>query len=405
MAAYNNAIRIYINLNRLDDALALSKDVINKYPTSDVAWCNLGVVVLALQNTSFAQQCFEVAASLSNYSNSVALNNLGHLYESMGASDKAEECYRQALSIDNTDENSAYSLGLLLVGKGDIQGASNCFQRCITLNPSNAQASFQHSMLLASGNATQSFRLNDSYIKQLFDYYAAAGYDQHLVDTLRYRGPDVLWNVFSQLMPKEFIPADGRVLRVLDLGCGTGLMGAKFRECFFRYFPTDAKETPLLWLEGCDISDAMVKVASFRSIECGGKAVRVYDRVQEGDCAEVLRASAEEQAPWDLVLAADVMGYIGDMKPLLGAVKRRLSEKGLFLFTVEELLSESSGNKDVEYVLRNGARFVHSKEYIFNCASLLGFKVLFCEEAVIREEELRPVQGLVLALALSQDSR
>src|SRR6202030_2251488 len=55
----------------------------------------------------------------------------------------------------------------------------------------------------------------------LFDDYAER-FDDHVVGTLKYRVPDLLFDAVARFVPP-------RALDVLDVGCGTGLAGARFR--------------------------------------------------------------------------------------------------------------------------------------------------------------------------------
>ncbi len=58
-------------------------------------------------------------------------------------------------------------------------------------------------------------------VRQGFDFYAR-NFDNHLLGTLNYRGP--------QLLREDVLKATGRTdLEILDLGCGTGLCGVEFR--------------------------------------------------------------------------------------------------------------------------------------------------------------------------------
>src|SRR5690606_27509500 len=110
----------------------------------------------------------------------------------------------------------------------------------------------------------------------------------------------------------EVCRAAGRPMRfaaALDLGCGTGLAGAAFRDCADR-------------MCGVDLSPRMIERA---------RAKGIYDRLEVGD---LLQGLAAEEA-LDLVLAADVFVYVPDLAPVAAAVARRLAPGGLFAFTVE----------------------------------------------------------------------
>ena len=80
----------------------------------------------------------------------------------------------------------------------------------------------------------------------------------------------------------------------VDLGCGTGLMGERLRPI-------------ATFLEGCDISAAMLKKAEAKGI---------YDRLFKAD----LQSLALPPGEADLVTAADVFMYVGALDRIVAAV-------------------------------------------------------------------------------------
>ncbi len=121
-----------------------------------------------------------------------------------------------------------------------------------------------------------------AFVTAVFDN-AAEQFDRHLHDSLEYRGPELLLDAVSRL-------AGGPLqnLHILDLGCGTGLAGELFRPLARR-------------LDGVDLSSKMLEQAT---------AKRLYDRLAVGDVVEFL-AGGENQ--YDLIIAADVFVYLGDL--------------------------------------------------------------------------------------------
>src|SRR5262249_17821560 len=143
----------------------------------------------------------------------------------------------------------------------------------------------------------------EAYVRRLFDDYAPR-FDAALVDRLQYRAPAKLRAAIGAAAP------DRRFAQALDLGCGTGLAGAAIRDMTDR-------------LIGVDLSPAMVAAA-------GRKAV--YDELAVGEMVAFLSSAA---AIFDLVIAADVLVYLGDLAPLLAAVAARMAAGGLFAFTLQ----------------------------------------------------------------------
>ena len=85
-------------------------------------------------------------------------------------------------------------------------------------------------------------------------------------------------------------------LRVLDLGCGTGLSGLNLK-------PWAAH------LTGVDLSPEMAEKARARAI---------YDRLE---VAELTGWLAQNQDYYDLIVACDTLIYFGDLEAVMKAVQ------------------------------------------------------------------------------------
>ena len=196
------------------------------------------------------------------------------------------------------------------------------------------------------------------YVEGLFDEYAR-DFEQHLVGTLGYVAHQ---NLVQGLPPA---PAGGWA-RALDLGCGTGLVGAALR--------------PLCrQLDGVDLSRQMVE----RSRERG-----VYDRLAAAEACEFLERGGER---YDLIVAADVLIYIGALERLMQAARGRMAAGGVFGFSVETC--EGDG-------MRLGAdlRFQHAPAYLRRVADAAGLSVLREQPGVVRVEQHHRVPGAFVYL-------
>ena len=148
--------------------------------------------------------------------------------------------------------------------------------------------------LAALGAETSPVVAPKQHVTNLFDKYADT-FDQHLVGGLKYQTPALLFDAIARFAP----PAN---LDVLDLGCGTGLFGPQLR--------------PLARaLTGIDLSPNMLKKAEQR---------RLYDHLICGDIAEFLETQSDA---FDLVVAADVFVYIGDLARVFRGRKRRAERR------------------------------------------------------------------------------
>ncbi len=118
------------------------------------------------------------------------------------------------------------------------------------------------------------------------------------------------------------------------------------------------------------------------------KAKGFYDHLEAGD----MRAALDGlEAPCDLVLAADVLVYVGDLADIFAAVRSRLAPDGAFAFTAQRAASG-------DYVLGREQRYSHSRAYIADTARGARFKVELLEEVVTRQEAGADVPGLLAVL-------
>jgi predicted TPR repeat methyltransferase len=194
-----------------------------------------------------------------------------------------------------------------------------------------------------------------AFVETLFDQYAAE-FDAALVERLGYRVPELLQEALLAAGCANFAHA-------VDLGCGTGLMGERLRGM-------------ASFLAGYDISAGMLKEA---------EAKRIYDRLQRQDL-QMLQALSPIA---DLVTAADVLMYVGELERLFCRVSELLVPGGHFAFSVE--LNDGPG----ELVLRSSRRYAHSRGYVERLLAEKGFLPLSLTTSTIRMDRDEPVTGLI----------
>ncbi|HVV83606.1 MAG TPA: methyltransferase [Kofleriaceae bacterium] len=189
----------------------------------------------------------------------------------------------------------------------------------------------------------------------------APRFDALLVDELEYRIPEKL------VVALDLVAPDRRFAHALDLGCGTGLTGALLRaRCDV--------------LEGVDVTPAMLDRARARG---------VYDRLHQADLVEHLQETAARP---DLVVATDVLIYVGDLEPVFAGARAVLAGGGLFAASVER-------HDGVDVERGPTGRYRHSRGYLERLAADHDLAVLGFDPRAIRLEGGAFVPGWLFVLA------
>jgi len=203
------------------------------------------------------------------------------------------------------------------------------------------------------------------YVERLFDDYADR-FDTALVGKLDYTVPQTL----ARLV-RRHAGADAHFGLVADIGCGTGLFGVEFRANAGR-------------LEGFDLSAGMLAKAEEKM---------VYDHLAQVDLslpAETSGLFADgPEARADLVSAADVLMYLGDLAEVFPSAARLVKSGGLLAFSVED------GGEGDAPLLRPSLRYAHPRAFIDRRLAENGFDLVAMEESVIRQDAGQPVHGLL----------
>jgi predicted TPR repeat methyltransferase len=216
--------------------------------------------------------------------------------------------------------------------------------------------------MIAAAQAIKAAPRSDAgYVRHLFDQFSA-DYDDRMIGQLSYAAPQILLDLAQLVMPGR-----GKQ-KILDLGCGTGLAGAAFK-------PLAAR------LDGVDLSPAMIEKA---------RARRIYDHLEVADLETALSAPGPQ---YDLILAADTLVYLGDLKTVFQAARARLHPDGYFLFTVEK--ADADG-----FELGPKRRWRHSEAYLRRLTQDTGFTVAGLVAATPRYEANQPVEGFAAALKI-----
>lgn len=351
---------------------------------------NLGCALVANNNARDAENHFRLVIKM-NPRHSIAHDNLGQLYEQKGFFDDARKCYEnaihgdnprsihyrhlglaylkaknptaaekyflQGMAMDDTDAKSHVELGRAQCELGKISEATESFNRALHINPELNYARF---WLSAINDQATTDTAKHRFVSRLFDGHAE-DFDKILVDDLGYRIP---WLVADEL--RSAIRTD-TALDILDIGCGTGLCAESLRSI------TNT-------IVGIDLSRNMLAKAEKRG---------AYKELLHGDIVEVMNKLDDK---YDLVVAADVFIYVGNLSKAFQSCNSTLREAGLFAFSVE--LSDHQDG----YMLRATGRYAHSVNYINSLATDNNFDILTEKNVLLRMDAGSEIRGMMYIL-------
>ncbi len=241
---------------------------------------------------------------------------------------------------------------------GNYPAAKAAYEKVVELDPENI--TIAHLITALSGGAPPD-KASAEYVRQTFDDYAES-FDKSLVDDLGYKTPEIITKAL-----KPYLPEPARQYRIADLGCGTGLMGK-------------AIEPWARSICGVDLSSQMMSKALLTGC---------YNEVHVSEIAEWL---ISDSRTYELVLAADVFVYFGDLLEVMKQVRPKLDSSSKFAFSVE--LGEKHG-----FELTVSGRYAHHPDYILNIARESGLQLLSMEKETLRWEYGKKVVGLVVILS------
>jgi predicted TPR repeat methyltransferase len=273
--------------------------------------------------------------------------------------ERAERLLRHAITQDLKLGQAYELLGKLLYRDCRNGEAAAVYRAWLQALPTDPVAAH---LVAATGGASPPERASDGFIESVFGR-AAPEFDATLAK-LRYQAPQLVFERAFEVLGPTSVALD-----VLDLGCGTGLCGEWFR--------------PLAqWLVGVDLSSEMLGQARARGC---------YDELI---CEEITTYATRCTARFDLICAADVFCYFGDLRAVFAAVAALVRPGGLFAFSVEDRNAASSNDEDGPGLLEHG-RYAHSASYLESVLMRLGLSCASMEPVVLRFERGAPVRGLV----------
>jgi predicted TPR repeat methyltransferase len=349
----------YFQAGKFEEAQRNLEEAVRLNPLLAGAFCMRGIALMRLKRHPEALLCFDRALSLSPGFVEALSNRATALLE-LNRSDEALSAFDAVLAVDPQHAKSWNNRGNALADAKRYEDALASYDRALAIQPDFAEAKDNRVNVLFALHRMA--RCPPALIRTLFDNYCSY-YESAMVEGLGYRSHLHLRSLAERVFPPTAPP-----WRILDLGCGTGLVGDVFKDL--------ARGGRL---DGIDISPKMIEAARQRGI---------YDDLVLGDLETVLKAPGR---CYDLVLAADTLVYFGDLAPTFAGVMERLEHGGYFLFAVES--KEGEGWKQTP-----ADRFCHSEAYLRAEAVRAGFAFVDILPCLLRREKNEPVAGFAVAL-------
>ena len=321
---------------------------------------NLAIVRKAQGKLKQAAASYQRAIALKpDHAN--AHNNLGNVFKELGKPDKARASFERALQLRPGNADSLYNLGLLCCDAGEPDQAARYLRACLEQDPDDSRGV---KILLAHlGLADAPDRTSQSQLQKIYEVRSRF-WDQESTYFAHRLVAEAL---------REHVPQGG--LDILDIGCGTGLVGEGVRDLARR-------------LDGVDLSPAMLDKARGKNL---------YDRLEQADIIAFLSA---HKGSYDAILGAAVLIHFGDLQALFQAAATALRENGLFVFT---LFANDVTGLDFSIAasdrLAQSGCYTHNADYVNRLAGTCGFSVVAIRNVVHEhDQDNNPVPGLVAVL-------
>lgn len=344
---------VLMDLDRHEEAEAALRKAVALRPNMQRALMRLGELLVLEKKFADALPFLNKALELNAGDRkawaalSLALRHLDSLEEAIEAND------RVLALADKEDGHAAMAELIYLLSLRDPESAHRHAGRWLSAYPASPFARHVASGVLGLPAPE---RASDDYVKMLFDEFADSFEEQ--LGRLGYRTPDIVGGIAG------LADANGS-LAILDAGCGTGLAAPGLRPAASR-------------LVGVDLSPRMLEKAREKGL---------YDELVEMELGDFLKS---RPATFDLIVAADVLNYFGNLSPVLGNAGRALRDDGRLVFTLE------CGGEGEGFVLAAHGRYSHAKSYLIDVIDKTGLQLEQMQEKVLRQESGKPVKGFLI---------
>ncbi len=282
---------------------------------------------------------------------------IGNSLRFQGKLDASEPWLVEAVGLNRDDADAHHGLAMLAYLRDDSATAMQHLSQALRARPNDEGYLYLQAIFSGATPATQP----EGMTRGLFDRYANR-FDTHLVGALKYRVPQLISEMILARFPH-------RNLNVLDLGCGTGLLGAALG-AIGGYFV------------GVDLSLPMLEVA---------KKHNVYSRFHNVNLLDALDATDANE--YEVIVAADVFIYVGALDAAIRDSFKVLKPGGWLFFSCE-----SAPEEGPDYVLHKSMRYGHTTGYVKRLLNAAGFAEPSIDDIDLRMEQDAIIPGYLVAV-------
>lgn len=292
-----------------------------------------------------------------------AANSLSQAWQKKGNFSLAFSYALRAVEKSGGDASQQLNLNYLLYETAQEKGAASIAREVDLWERkfgSDPQVKF---MIRALRNDRDAGIADSGYVNTVFDVFAADF--ETVLAGLDYAAPQYV----SEFAAGFYGGLKWKKLRILDAGCGTGLCA-----------PFLKKYASWHGLEGVDLSSGMLAEAARK---------KLYARLY---CQELCAFLSGHKKRYDLIAAADVLTYFGDLDSVFAGFAFALKKNGRIIFTVTQNVYDDS-----DWYLHLSGRFAHRFSYLQNTLGKHGFNIEKSELKQLRTEGGEKVMGYVVS--------
>lgn len=361
-----NLANAFFELKDYTQVIYYAQQVLDSDSQSLLAWNLLGNAFLEQENYADSISALEQGQKL-DPQDFWLHNSLSRAWQKQGDFDKAFAAAWRALELSNGTDSQQLNLGYLLY-EAVLENSSDSLlllaQKWLDYYPQNPLVIYMSNAILHNSKITIA---DPNYVRHIFDDFAS-GFEE-VLQSLNYQAPQYI----AEFMSGFYASLGFKKLRILDAGCGTGLCG-KFLK----------KYASWRGLDGVDLSSQMLAQAQSK---------KLYSHLY---CEELLTYLQTSKKRYDLIVAADVFTYFGELDSLFEKLATKLHSNGRLIFTVTQ-----NNHSQQDFFLHPSGRFHHHQNYLNKLLQKFGFWVEKFEPKALRFEGDSAVMGYVISAVLS----